>query len=99
MPPIIKSIKRHRKKVRHDLMLSEIKDWLKTKKKFTTHELFAREKVRYLNHKLYANKTLPLPSLEKEKEELWDGDPNCKHNIISLWNGVKCTKCGGWYCL
>ena len=31
-------------------------------------------------------------------EELWDADPKCKHKVVTLWSGVKCTKCGGWYC-
>ena len=30
---------------------------------------------------------------------LWDADPNCQHNVVALWSGVKCTKCPGWYCL
>ena len=30
---------------------------------------------------------------------LWNADPNCKHNIVSLWSGIKCTKCNGWCCL
>jgi hypothetical protein len=32
-------------------------------------------------------------------EELWDADPNCKHNVIDApGGGVKCTKCDGWFC-
>jgi hypothetical protein len=30
--------------------------------------------------------------------ELYDGDRDCRHRIISLWSGVKCTKCRGWFC-
>jgi len=30
-------------------------------------------------------------------DELWDADPNCKHNIIcNPGGGIKCTKCKGW---
>lgn len=32
-------------------------------------------------------------------EELWNADPNCKHEIIGArGGGVKCTKCPGWFC-
>ena len=36
----------------------------------------------------------------KEKEvELWDADPDCKHEYDkNLWSGVRCLKCGGWFC-
>lgn len=31
--------------------------------------------------------------------ELYNADPNCKHIIVAqLSGGVKCTKCGGWFC-
>ena len=31
--------------------------------------------------------------------ELFDADPNCKHELILRYGGgVKCRKCGGWYC-
>lgn len=30
--------------------------------------------------------------------ELYDADPNCNHDVQSLWSGVKCRKCRGWYC-
>lgn len=30
---------------------------------------------------------------------LYNADPNCDHNIVpQLSGGVKCTKCGGWFC-
>lgn len=36
---------------------------------------------------------------QDSKEELWNADPNCEHNIISMPSGgVKCTKCKGWCC-
>lgn len=38
-----------------------------------------------------------LPDLEDECP-LYDADPNCKHKIVSLWSGVKCSKCSGWFC-
>lgn len=38
----------------------------------------------------------------KENEDLakylYSADPNCKHQIVLLWSGYKCAKCGGWYC-
>lgn len=35
----------------------------------------------------------------KQEDELWDADPNCKHDIkCAAGGGVKCTKCGGWFC-
>ena len=31
--------------------------------------------------------------------KLYKADPNCNHNIVPQLNGgVKCTKCGGWFC-
>ena len=31
--------------------------------------------------------------------ELWQCDPNCEHNIVTAsGGGIKCTKCGGWFC-
>ena len=35
---------------------------------------------------------------ESEQEFLYDADPNCVHEIIEKWSGIKCKKCGGWYC-
>lgn len=29
---------------------------------------------------------------------LYAADDQCDHNIKSLWSGVKCTKCTGWFC-
>lgn len=29
--------------------------------------------------------------------ELWNADENCIHEIIE-GNGIRCTKCGGWFC-
>ena len=32
-------------------------------------------------------------------DELFDADPNCKHEIVDAsGGGVKCTKCRGWFC-
>ena len=37
--------------------------------------------------------------LSKENEELWDADPKCDHEIIDPpGGGIKCIKCGGWFC-
>jgi hypothetical protein len=34
-----------------------------------------------------------------KKEELWDADDNCEHDIYHpSGGGIKCRKCGGWYC-
>lgn len=33
-----------------------------------------------------------------DKMYLYDADPACKHHVVTLWSGVKCTKCHGWYC-
>ena len=39
------------------------------------------------------------PEEIEDDEELWNADPNCKHNIVSArGGGVRCTKCGGWMC-
>lgn len=36
---------------------------------------------------------------EYDKQELWEADPNCVHDIQSApGGGVKCTKCRGWFC-
>ena len=41
----------------------------------------------------------PLPAPGEIKVELWDADESCEHDYAPLgWSGVKCTKCGGWYC-
>lgn len=29
---------------------------------------------------------------------LYNADPDCDHRIIQLWSGVRCSKCGGWFC-
>ena len=42
--------------------------------------------------------------MEEEKdtvvntEDLWDADPDCEHEIINLWSGIRCKKCKGWFC-
>ena len=37
--------------------------------------------------------------LKAEMDELWEADPNCKHDIQpARGGGVKCTKCSGWFC-
>lgn len=31
--------------------------------------------------------------------ELWNANPACEHNVVSgSGGGVRCTKCGGWFC-
>jgi hypothetical protein len=35
----------------------------------------------------------------KDEEELWNADPNCKHKIVNAnGGGIRCIKCGGWFC-
>ena len=29
---------------------------------------------------------------------LYRADPECNHEIQAQWSGIKCIKCGGWYC-
>lgn len=34
-----------------------------------------------------------------DQYELWDADPNCVHDEQpQSGGGVKCSKCGGWFC-
>lgn len=38
--------------------------------------------------------------LPKETMELWDADPNCDHDEQPApGGGVKCSKCGGRFCI
>lgn len=40
-----------------------------------------------------------LDDVENEEDELWNADPNCKHRIeCASGGGVRCVKCGGWFC-
>jgi len=29
---------------------------------------------------------------------MYDAKKNCKHKVKDQWSGVKCSKCGGWFC-
>jgi hypothetical protein len=29
---------------------------------------------------------------------LYDADPQCSHEIESLWDGIRCRNCRGWFC-
>lgn len=44
------------------------------------------------------NKTLTKGITKKPSIELYNADPNCEHEIILLWSGIKCSKCSGWFC-
>lgn len=33
-----------------------------------------------------------------EAYPLMNADPECKHEMIRQWSGVKCRKCQGWFC-
>lgn len=40
-----------------------------------------------------------LRSHQDEIGELYDADPTCWHVLDEkCWSGVKCLKCGGWFC-
>jgi hypothetical protein len=40
-----------------------------------------------------------MKELFPEEDELWNADPNCKHDVrCAPGGGVKCTKCPGWFC-
>lgn len=30
--------------------------------------------------------------------KLFDADPNCVHDIVDTYGGIRCTKCKGWFC-
>jgi len=50
-----------------------------------------REKNRkkWRGHELTSEKT----------ENLYDADPNCKHQTVGMnGGGVKCIHCDGWFC-
>ena len=34
------------------------------------------------------------------KTPLYNALPSCEHKIVDgdNWSGIKCAKCGGWYC-
>lgn len=42
------------------------------------------------------------PELERQammnSMRLYDADPRCAHHVVEHWNGIKCTKCTGWFC-
>lgn len=40
----------------------------------------------------------PLTLFTPEEHKLYNADPNCHHETVSLWSGVKCKHCPGWFC-
>jgi len=46
----------------------------------------------------YDGKPLPKHDIPFEEQKLYDADPNCKHNIVAQWSGIRCSNCGGWFC-
>ena len=53
--------------------------------------------VKIIGHTPEQKKRL-LPNSTYE-DELWDADPDCEHEIVSAsGGGIKCKKCGGWFC-
>lgn len=53
-----------------------------------------------LHKKLNAMSDNELEKLFEDvpEEELYNADPNCKHEIVSDSSGIRCKKCGGWFC-
>ncbi|MFC4225451.1 DUF6611 family protein [Lysinibacter cavernae] len=41
---------------------------------------------------------LNLEAPQHDSRPLYDADPNCVHETLELWSGVKCKKCPGWFC-
>ena len=39
------------------------------------------------------------PMSKEECDKLYSADPNCEHvHDPNNWSGIKCHKCGGWFC-
>jgi hypothetical protein len=52
-------------------------------------------------HDTETMQSVPAPKEQVclEDQELWEADPDCKHDIqCAPGGGVKCTKCRGWFC-
>lgn len=58
-------------------------------------EYFARG-VREFTH--YVNAVWAESKATRKHVDLYDADPNCEHDIETLWSGVRCKKCRGWFC-
>lgn len=42
---------------------------------------------------------LSSDELKWDNDELWNADPECKHEVVDApGGGVVCKKCGGWCC-
>jgi hypothetical protein len=42
-----------------------------------------------------------LPTMKEQGNdtELYDADPTCDHVLDpNCWSGIRCLKCGGWFC-
>ena len=53
------------------------------------------KKIRSENRKKWRGRELTLTSTE----ELYNADPNCKHETVGLLSGgIKCIHCNGWFC-
>lgn len=47
----------------------------------------------------YSNKCEQFEEDISDMNTLWDADPNCEHvEEAQSGGGVKCIKCGGWFC-
>jgi hypothetical protein len=40
----------------------------------------------------------PAKESDNDCETLFNADPECDHEIETLWSGIKCKKCAGWFC-
>lgn len=63
----------------------------------------ADEYVSYIDAAKVANELTHEPAIKRKNQladvELYDADPNCDHEEdLTCYNGVKCKKCGGWFC-
>jgi hypothetical protein len=52
-----------------------------------------------IDEKVIEEAVKPFLKRNIDDEVLYDADPNCKHEIEpQLSGGIKCKKCGGWFC-
>lgn len=35
---------------------------------------------------------------DEDETSLYNADPDCDHEIVIQWSGVRCAKCPGWFC-
>lgn len=55
--------------------------------------------TRWVAYQEWYKKHNATKAMTAAAESLYDADPECQHNIVdSSGGGVRCTKCGGWFC-